>query len=214
MAEVYRHGIVNIAATTSQHANDGILKSRQSSYEVVLPFKSKKHPISCDLLVCPPQDTFETSVLGSGSVLRTRGWVLQESFLSPRTIHFAADQMFWERVAETVGEGMMGPVPESDNMTSAMEWANWDWLWSKRFMIHPTEAAAMFTGADERNRTNSNRVWYNRWYNLVSNYSSRKLSFAADIFPALSALASVFSNHVKDRYIAGLFLQDIILGLL
>lgn len=214
MAEVYRHGLVNIAATTSQHADDGIFKPRRSSYKVVLPFKSKNGLLSCDLLVCPPQEKFESSVYGSGSVLRTRGWVLQESFLSPRTIHFAADQMFWECAAETVGEGMMEPVPEADNITAAMEWANWDWLWSKRFMIHPLDAAAMFMGADERNRTDSVRVWYNRWYSLVSNYSSRKLSFNNDIFPALGALASVFSNFLNDKYVAGLFLHDIALGLL
>jgi len=34
MAEVYRHGLINIAATTSRHADDGILKPRPKRYKV------------------------------------------------------------------------------------------------------------------------------------------------------------------------------------
>lgn len=69
-------------------------------------------------------------------------------------------------------------------------------------------------GGDERSRLDVIRVWYNRWYRLVSNYSSRRLTFSDDIFPALSGLAVAFNVYLQDEYIAGLFWKDILLGLL
>ncbi|OCK76738.1 HET-domain-containing protein, partial [Lepidopterella palustris CBS 459.81] len=201
MAEVYRHGLINIAATTSQHADDGILKPRSTRFQVPVQLKSTKHQINYKFNICPPLESFQTSIHGSGSVLRTRGWVLQESFLSPRTIHFGSEQMFWECTAETIGEGTMNPIPAYDNTISSLEWTSWDWLWNKRFLIPPL-------------LLNCIRVWYNRWYRLVSNYSSRRLTVSDDIFPALSGLAVAFNVYLQDEYIAGLFWKDILLGLL
>lgn len=37
-------------------------------------------------------------------MLNTRGWVFQERFLSPRIMHFAADQVYWDCYESTASE--------------------------------------------------------------------------------------------------------------
>lgn len=53
------------------------------------------------------------------------------------------------------------------------------------------------------------------WYGMVSNYANRDITVPSDRLPGISGLTSMFQSFVPtDRYIAGLWLADIHLGLL
>jgi hypothetical protein len=52
-----------------------------------------------------------------------------------------------------------------------------------------------------------------RWYNLVRDYGKRDLTYITDRLPALSGLAKVFESQLHDKYIAGLWLNNLIEGL-
>ena len=45
---------------------------------------------------------------------------------------------------------------------------------------------------------------YDRWYDLVKQYSSLELKYESDIFPALSGIAGLVHQATGDGYVAGL----------
>ncbi|KAF2471655.1 HET-domain-containing protein, partial [Lindgomyces ingoldianus] len=59
---------------------------------------------------------------------------------------------------------------------------------------------------------------YTWWYIIAAQYSSRKLTYASDKLPALSGIAaemlSLASPHVSDRYLCGIWEEDLAHGLL
>ena len=54
---------------------------------------------------------------------------------------------------------------------------------------------------------------YSFWETAVENYSTRALTFGTDRLPAISAVASVVATATGDRYLAGLWKDDLIAGL-
>ena len=54
---------------------------------------------------------------------------------------------------------------------------------------------------------------YSFWETAVENYSRRALSFKTDRLPAISAAASVVAKATGDRYLAGLWRDDLLAGL-
>ncbi|KAK1705715.1 heterokaryon incompatibility protein-domain-containing protein, partial [Colletotrichum lupini] len=89
MAEVYRNGVINIAATAASGGNDGL-------YFKPHPIHSRHLRIS----FTQPIDGTSPEETGNGqrsnAPLNTRGWVLQERLFSPRVVHFSRHQLFWQ----------------------------------------------------------------------------------------------------------------------
>lgn len=52
------------------------------------------------------------------------------------------------------------------------------------------------------------------WYRMVEEYSGRKLTFPMDKMPAISALADDMERIIHSEYLAGLWLSDLVWGLL
>lgn len=55
---------------------------------------------------------------------------------------------------------------------------------------------------------------FSTWYNLMSSYSQRSLTYETDRLPAISSLAASFAELTGDKYIAGLWKNDLPHGLL
>jgi len=54
-----------------------------------------------------------------------------------------------------------------------------------------------------RRSTLSDRTNIDDWAEMVVRYSARQLTYATDKFPAISALAQLVSEAIKDEYIVG-----------
>jgi hypothetical protein len=102
MGSIYRGSTVTIAAEAAMDSTAGFFQSRNADDPNV--------PLTCELqytgsdgasagpvkLAYPRfRHFYEYNASEMSSVLRLRGWVLQERILSPRTLHFGARQMFW-----------------------------------------------------------------------------------------------------------------------
>ncbi|KAE9379674.1 HET-domain-containing protein, partial [Stipitochalara longipes BDJ] len=148
MADIYKNAYVTIAAESSKDSHEGMFTL----------------------------DDWETCVNGTGSALRLRGWVLQESLLAPRTIRVSSQQMFWE--SNELGDSDTDLEDMTDQGLTARD------------------------------------IIYLQWSSIIRDYSHRKLSVSSDIFPALEGLAREFNTHLNDTYIAGLWKQDLLRGLL
>lgn len=99
MGLVYKHGYCNIAATASSASDFGFMEKSpwtlslappryvQSTWRNAGGARNAYWRVYCNI------DLMEHSLDGP---LLSRGWVVQERFLSPRTLHFCKNQMYWE----------------------------------------------------------------------------------------------------------------------
>ncbi len=93
MGDIYANSYCNIAATSAD-PDKGCFTSRSTS--VVEPLFIS-NPTSNDPAlthVIGYDDFWSNSLLDT--ILHTRGWVLQERLMPPRTVHFTYDQILWE----------------------------------------------------------------------------------------------------------------------
>lgn len=118
--------------------------------------------------------------------LQSRGWCLQERELSPRIVHWTAEQVAWECRTWSMSEYRPG-----------------------QYLNVPSTIRAF-----DKMNTASIPDLLNMWHTLVERYSPRALSVAADCFPALAGLARVMNERLKSEYIAGFWTMDLARSLL
>jgi hypothetical protein len=94
MESVYASAYCTIAATSAVDSNAGFLERNANSEYVYA-----QDALGRQFYVCTDIDDFDNDV--GKARLNTRAWVLQERVLSRRTIHFSANQTYWE-----CGEGI------------------------------------------------------------------------------------------------------------
>jgi hypothetical protein len=89
MESVFSQAYCTIAATAAADSNAGFLKRYICTDSVYVQDASgNEFYISTDV------DDFDQDV--GKAKLNTRAWVMQEGVLAKRTIHFSANQMYWE----------------------------------------------------------------------------------------------------------------------
>ena len=208
MADIYKNSYVTIAAESSPDSHHGILNERHSGFcSIEVPFISKRHNIQTTMFIRPALDDWEISMSEPKSKLCSRAWVLQESLLAPRTIHYGIQQILWECRSHSLAEGDMTPIAPSTREKS------WSWSRNKRFLSDVEEVSIPRSNTPTEGITVKD-TYYLRWYSILNDYSSRKLTFPSDVFPALAGIATEFNRRLQDQYIAGLWKADLLRGLL
>ncbi|KAG4436194.1 hypothetical protein IFR05_008322 [Cadophora sp. M221] len=210
MHRVYTNASLNISAAAAKSPKEGIFESSNKlrhfgSSLFSLPCKSEKKEIHgvVDLRI----------QLGGGcpfihlpdEPLHRRAWVLQESVLSPRRIDFGSSQLFWECRTALHTER----YPESTDGESFFD--------ASGRVLHQMEPTRMdplpnlprhFRGSNADNPVS----W---WYRMLLNsYCRRGVTDLDDLLPALAGVAEEVSNRTGYHYKAGLWLEDILRGLL
>lgn len=133
--------------------------------------------------------------------LNSRGWTLQERLLSPRTIHYSADQMYWECERDFLGEDGSVFDPSVFSLNAVLE---------RQRLPQPEHGFAshnfvsMIEGFSTRMEHPEGR-WRGGWLGHVQAYSRRHLTHAGDKLPALSGLAALVAARTGDEYYAGLW---------
>lgn len=89
MESYYSSAYCTIAATSARDSTEGFLGPRPARRCVWFP-----GTLNNPLYVCETIDDFRSDV--EEGALSQRGWTLQERALSRRTIHFTANQTYWE----------------------------------------------------------------------------------------------------------------------
>lgn len=179
MASIYQHAYLTISAVRSGSDSEGFLPHRyrrQALLKVSLSWGD-----SAELYACPYN--------GKGArygPLDTRGWTLQEQWLSKRQIRFEAEQIVWICQRES------HPKLPSDTH-------------EQPYPVRNVEALFPDQG----------KYPYMPWYEMLEDYTTRKLSFASDVLPALAGLAWIVAqrDQTRSHYVAGLWWEDIGHGL-
>jgi hypothetical protein len=89
MAHIYGECDLNIAATSAEDGNVGCFLDRPKNWNVQIRPLPEREDILYDCLPYPLLNPEK-------DVLNQRGWVVQERYLSRRTLHFTSNEVFWE----------------------------------------------------------------------------------------------------------------------
>jgi hypothetical protein len=123
-----------------------------------------------------------------------RAWTVQEEGVSRRIIGFGSSRIYFECATRFVTESSPGPwqVSKSKNVEAEMK---------RRYKIGSVEMKERL---------------YSVWASDIGGYSDRELTDPRDKLPAISAMAKRVQNFSggEEKYLAGLWEGDLLLGLL
>jgi hypothetical protein len=190
MTHVYSYGLCNIAATAAQDGSQGLFFERDSFPVKQVHVRPKYGAAS---LLITDQKSWVENLREHRAPLLKRGWVFQEQMLSPRTLHFYKEQIFWycreQRFSETIPQGDPG-------ITYAMPWLR-DEL--KSYVL------PLFGIAHD----NSREEFLEAWQRCVEVYSEASLTYETDKLVAISAISRAMQSVIGDRYVAGIWQREL-----
>lgn len=201
MASIYMNSYLTIAATRAADDAEGFLGARGARIhvplEVTLPanngsdqdsFSGTIHLFNIPLNFAAAGRSY---VDDNKAPLSQRGWVVQERFLAPRTLHFGSSQISFECFERFNTEDGYEQTSFMYNITE----------------LRPTDMTSMGISKCYSYRVSE------RWAITLSLYSRKSLSWESDKLPAFSGLARLFQQKLRDTYVAGLWRNNIVEGL-
>jgi hypothetical protein len=216
MGSIYQNCTINIAAAYGSDASAGCFVSRNpieiapcvvglrkitviNADDSDNPTIEREMNPTSHLLV--PESLFTEGV--DHFHLDTRGWVCQERLLSPRTIHFAKDQLFWEcsgsqNVCEMIPEGVWNEkLPKADEFPYSGDAIGTGFSWGTMQFDAGTTPYSW--------RAPSPKEQYEWWLKTLHGYVKRSLTKSSDKLPAIGGIAQRTTVALDDKYLAGLF---------
>ena len=199
MASLYQNAIVTISADSSQDAKAGLhnerstsMFSREESIKICNKLSTGKEST---LHLFPKQKTrLDESIdnmrdmgdLLSHCSLRDRGWTLQERILSPRIIHYASNQLYWE---------CHHGIQESEDKL----------LWMGRSSTIPKIAHRIESAKDDETKKKELKQMLYNWYVHIvgGDYSHRSLTYGEDKLVAIGGVARALDDIEPMGYMVG-----------
>ncbi|USP72888.1 HET-domain-containing protein [Curvularia clavata] len=176
MGEVYGNATLTIAALAAENSNGGCFKSRYP-LSLVPALLRDGIPESRDRIWAVPEKSRGPSSNGDKRPpLHTRGWVVQERALAPRTLNFGADMVHWECIEGTADE--LSPLLHRD-IHRLSSGAHIDMGLKSSLEMIRREAKAGLQYED----------WSPFWWRIVREYTASNLTFNSDKWNAIAALA-------------------------
>jgi hypothetical protein len=193
MASVYSNSYLTISVTGAKDGTVGCFPHRSAKEYIRTAYASKsgiKGSLLAFALPLEKEAKSQLYVEMDAEPLSERGWCFQERVLSRRILHFATDQMYYECMDGFRGEEGL-------------------YLPNRYYSVHGSADSY-----PHRQRIPTTNRDLDQWYGFLWGYGSRKLTKGSDKLPALSGIAEVFSQRLGDRYVAGLWRNSIVEGLL
>lgn len=133
--------------------------------------------------------------------LNVRGWTMQERLLARRILHFTAHEMIWECQKTFYCEcgGIIQDLQLKDE-TAKESFARVKAILNSN---RTTSLPSLTCPGD----TLRNQSFFRYWTVLMTEYTTRRLTFESDRLPGISAIARNFG--LAKTYIAGLWLEDL-----
>jgi Heterokaryon incompatibility protein (HET) len=205
MGSVYENGVLNLAATGFKEGSRGMFVQRPVALfrpiEVYVKgnMRERKHIVL--------QEGKHFLVDGGmwiagvdDAPLSQRAWFLQERMLSPRTLHFGSNQLFWEcselAACELFPRGFPSVV-SCNNLKSCV-----------RSTERPANSPVTISSHW------AHQTGWTAWFIVVREYSRGRLTIPSDKLVAVSGLARLMQPRMECRYLAGLWEENLLHQLL
>jgi hypothetical protein len=181
MAEVYANSYTTIAAASAHDGSMGCFMRRPRRKYYPFIYTSTEGisgEVNAFLVPVEKARFINEYQLMRDEPLSIRAWTMQERMLSPRTLFFATDQMYFE--------------------CKEQFWAEDGVRISGRYL-------GVDGHGDTSDPANIQKHLRSLWDELMDFYGGRKLTVASDKLPALSGLAKRIEGMLQDEYVAGLW---------
>lgn len=207
MGHIYKNSALTIAAEVSPDSQAGIFDSSNMEREwavvdqimVQISCHSSKRGLKGNL-ICGRG-------IGEANMCRgplsERAWILQETILSPRVLRFANEQIWWQCREAQWNER----IPYGRDHFTTNSWDSGSSSRISRNLFKLAKAAKL----PYRDQT-LEPLWL--WYDVVNDFTARSIRYDKDKFPAISGVAKEVKRNSGQEYKAGLWLDDMHLGLL
>lgn len=182
MGQVYANAYLNIAASASCDGDGGLFHRENALWANPCIINNQRDDDMAFRYLCHRNQVWARQI--ESAPLGKRAWVMQERMLSPRVIHFASEQVFWECC-----------------QSSAAEFLPQNYLGRHR------DYKKLRQTADIPGKRRLSSV-YSDWHEIVERYTKCNLTFGSDKLPALSGLAQRVCRQLKEdpsAYLAGLW---------
>ncbi|KAK6596239.1 heterokaryon incompatibility protein [Botrytis cinerea] len=194
MGEIYSRSVITIGAANGDYADAGLFAKRDPHRQRPCPiYEIETNGSKTQIFAELPRDDEQ------GTILDSRGWIFQEEALSARTLKFCSDGLRWSCVTvcatETTPNGNSHPSNKLDYRLKT--WLHYP-EWNPRWVV----------ALDPKRR------YFQDWYEAVSSFTARDLTYHTDKLPALAGVATRIHKIRRYDYLAGLWKQDLEYGLL
>ena len=168
----------------------------------------------------------------------SRAWIMQERNISTRVIHFAKNRLYFQCRSGQQSEDnfnftnnpvfasvqippdllvrLSDPPPVCVPLVEIREYlaSQPKPAGDQADGFYPQSSGKWRTLGETVEFQAAKLTSYDIWYDIVSRYSKRKLTYASDKLPAMLAVAEDAAGILNDRYLAGLWENDLAVGLL
>jgi hypothetical protein len=195
MADIYKGSMVTIAAAKARDGEDGCFSKGRESKKIIPSRHHSNKPFEVWYKEWPEHFGFTCSGVRAAATLGLnlfeKAWTLQEELLAQRVLYYTGAEVVWQ--CKTLIDCSCGRIAQE--LTQAKKL--------------PLKLAYEET---IRNGSQGDAMIY-LWANLLTKYTSRKLTKQMDRFPALSGLAKLFQTRGLGDYVAGLWTKQLPLWL-
>ncbi|THV48857.1 hypothetical protein BGAL_0224g00190 [Botrytis galanthina] len=216
MNEIYGGSIVTLVIASLDSVKNGFLKERNLNYI----------PLACSIDLADDHKAkiflsteWDDSEREYNWPWIKRGWTMQEELLPNRLLYYTADQIIWkcckeqrfergviERVEDRISETLTYSDYGDMEFGSGFLWELPTYLKFKTFKNYLP---------DDLDYLWSQSGTFRLWYDLVEEYTQRKFERISDRLVAISGLARIYSDMIRNPiYVAGLWEKDLLRGLL
>jgi hypothetical protein len=197
---VYGNSVLNVAAAASKDSTGGLFRkrSRQIRHELVFePVHTRGSKMLSDgTWRIFSGDMWEHQLLQEH--LYQRAWVFQERYLSPRLVHFASKQIFWDCARLSACETFPYGLPQPLDTQAAIE-RHWRERLQHLFSGQPNQQ--LVGAADDSPEE--------LWRTAVHSYTSCALTNANDKLLAIWGVAKLVKETLKENYAAGMWQNNL-----
>lgn len=194
MGSIYEDSTLTIFAATCRGSTDGFLKTANQLQPKPKTLRAFPKADSRSSVWVARREVEEEDFwsVENQSALSQRGWAYQESVLSRRSLYFGARQLYWKCLKGF--DSLEGLFPLLFSYQSS--------VW------------AIPSGIHGHLEINDKDTIQRHYYEMVSEYSKRDLTYSKDKLPAFSGLAGRYRDAFDGEYLAGLWSTDFHRGLL
>ncbi|OAL48168.1 HET-domain-containing protein [Pyrenochaeta sp. DS3sAY3a] len=203
---VYRNAVLTIFSAGASDGGRGLSSTRNplKTKPCQVPVKFTKGELTLELTTIisfyTPRYSYSRDFAPAGPYpLYDRGWVLQEQLMSRRCLIFGSRFISWECLCTRSSEKWPTITPKRDKLIVD--------VWRSTLDTFPEMRKRLAHWHDGSLDT------FNKWYELMENYSRRDLSRPEDVLRALEGLSNALVKLYKFTYAFGLWIEDLPPGL-
>lgn len=206
MGHIYSKAVVCIAAEAALNSSLGVFESSRKGTAARMVegrYISPSTGLSGSLWFQGKSldNSKSESLLSMGGPLSQRAWTLQENFLAPRIIRYGKMQLGWSCRSFRCSEHHPHFREKCDEPKKLFHFAE----------TRESKELEIIKDYDEMVQLE----WILEcWYKFVNEYMARRLTNEDDRLPAIAGLAKEIGSRTGHSYRAGLWLEDIHIGLL